>query len=113
MSPNDRYRLRHMAEAAEAALQFVQGRRREDLDHDRQLVMALTRAVEIVGEAATQVSAAGRTELPDIPWAQITGMRNRLVHAYFDVDLDILWDTVELALPPLLAKLQRALKDNQ
>lgn len=68
MSPNDRYRLRHMAEAAEAALQFVQGRRREDLDHDRQLVMALTRAVEIVGEAATQVSAAGRTELPDIPW---------------------------------------------
>lgn len=51
---------------------------------------------------------AGRAELPDLPWAQVVGMRNRLVHAYFDVNRDILWDTVRLALPRLLALLRRA-----
>ena len=110
MSPDDRWRIRHMVEAAELALTFVQGRKREDLDTDAQLRLALMRAVEIVGEAATQVSPAGRAELPDIPWQQITGMRNRLVHAYFDVNLNILWDTVQLALPPLLDPLRQALR---
>jgi uncharacterized protein with HEPN domain len=109
MSPDDRWRVQHMVEAAEAALRFVRGRKRADLDSDEQLCMALTRAVEIVGEAATQVSASGRAELPAIPWAQITGMRNRLVHAYFDINRTILWDTVELALPPLLGQLKAAL----
>lgn len=70
------------------------------------LRMALTRAIEIVGEAAAQVSDAGRAELPAIPWQQIVGMRNRLVHAYFDIDLDILWDTVQLSLPILIAPLK-------
>jgi uncharacterized protein with HEPN domain len=111
MSPDDRWRLSHMVEAAEQALAFVRGRRREDLDHDAQLAMALTRAVEIVGEAAAQVSEAGRQELPDVPWPAMIGMRNRLVHAYFAINANILWDTVELALPPLLEQLHRALKD--
>jgi len=73
------------------------------------LRLALTRAVEIVGEAAAQVSEAGRAELTSIPWPQIVGMRNRLVHAYFDIDPNLLWDTVELALPPLLDQLKQAL----
>ena len=59
-----------------------------------------------MGEAAAQVSDAGRAELPAIPWQQIVGMRNRLVHAYFDIDLDILWDTVQLSLPSLIAPLK-------
>jgi uncharacterized protein with HEPN domain len=110
MSPDDRWRIQHMVEATEAALRFVRGRSREDLDSDEQLCMALTRAVEIVGEAATQVSAAGRAELPALPWSQITGMRNRLVHAYFDINRTILWDTVELALPALLEHLKGVLE---
>ena len=110
MSPDDRWRIQHMIEAAEAAMKFVHGRKRVELDTDDQLSMALTRAVEIVGEAAARVSGAGRVELPNIPWAQITGVRNRVVHAYFDVNLDILWDTVELALPPLVAQLRAALE---
>ena len=72
--------------------------------------MALTRAVEIVGEAAAQVSDAGRTEFPDVPWPHIVGMRNRLVHAYFDINPDILWDTVPLALPGLLTQLRGPLE---
>lgn len=109
MSPHDRWRVHHMIEAAEQALDFVRGRNRADLEGDLMLRLALTRAVEILGEAAAQVSEAGRGELPAVPWLQIIGMRNRLVHAYFDVNQDILWDTVELALPDLLNKLKTAL----
>lgn len=99
-----------MADAAEQALTFVATRQREDLDRDAMLSMALTRAVEIVGEAAARVSEAGRAELPGIPWPAVVGMRNRLVHAYFDIDHDILWDTVHLALPALLVELKTVLR---
>lgn len=73
------------------------------------MTFALVRAIEIIGEAASKISAGGRTELPTVPWNSIVGMRNRLVHAYFDVDLDILWNTVTQALPPLHAQLQAAI----
>lgn len=99
-----------MADAAEQALTFIATRQREDLDRDAMLSMALTRAVEIVGEAAARVSEAGRAELPGIPWPAVVGMRNRLVHAYFDIDHDILWDTVHLALPALLVELKAVLR---
>lgn len=106
MRVDDGIRIRHMVDAAEAALGFVQGRARADLDTDTMLRYALVRAVEIVGEAAGKVSPQGRAELPQVPWAIIAGMRNRLVHAYFDIDLDILWVTVQRALPDLLAQLK-------
>jgi uncharacterized protein with HEPN domain len=95
-----------MIAAIEAAQRFARGRERRDLDTDEQLVFALMRAVEIVGEAAARVSPGGRAAMPQVPWPTIIGMRNRLVHAYFDVDVDILWTTVTQALPALLAQLQ-------
>ena len=110
MSPDDRWRVGHMIDAACQALAFVEGRKREDLESDPMLRLALTRAVEIVGEAATQVSEAGRSEFPGVPWPQIVGMRNRLVHAYFDINQNILWDTVQLALPGLLEQLKTVLE---
>jgi len=110
MSPDDRWRIVHMIEAAGQALVFVQGRNRADLEGDAMLRLALTRAVEIVGEAAAQVSDAGRNEFPNVQWPQIIGMRNRLVHAYFDINQNILWDTVELALPVLLEQLKAVLE---
>lgn len=73
------------------------------------LLFALVRAVEIVGEAASKVSADARAGMPDAPWGLIVGMRNRLVHAYFDIDRGILWSTVTLALPPLYAEVRAAL----
>ena len=109
MSPDDRVRLRHMADAAESALRFVKGRARADLDADEMLLFALVRAVEIVGEAATKVSVEARAETLDVSWSVIVGMRNRLVHAYFEVDRDIVWTTVTQALPPLLAQLKSIL----
>jgi len=67
--------------------------------------------IEIIGEAANQVSEEARTQFPDIPWADITGMRHRLVHAYFDINLEILWRTVQQDLPPLLVALEKALDE--
>lgn len=82
MRKDDSVRLRHMRDAAREAVGFVGHKRRTDLDDDRMLVFALVKAIEIVGEAANQVSAATRSELPDVPWADIIGMRHRLIHAY-------------------------------
>lgn len=99
-----------MIEAAEQALDSVQNRQRADLEADPMLRLALTRRVEIVGDAAARVSEAGRVEIAAIPWAQVVGMRNRLVRAYFDINLDILWDTVQIALPALIPQLKTSVE---
>jgi uncharacterized protein with HEPN domain len=106
MQPDDRIRLRHMIEAAEAALGFTAGRERSDLDTDRMLLFALVRAVEIVGEAASRVSDEARAELADLPWRQIVAMRNRLIHAYFDISPDAVWTAATEEIPPLLERLR-------
>lgn len=106
MRRDDAIRLRHMLDAALEALQFVRGRKREDLDRDRQLVLSLVKEIEIIGEAAYQLSAETRANLPSIPWEDIIGMRHRLVHAYFDINLDILWQTVWEDLPTLVSLLR-------
>lgn len=104
-------RLRHMLEAAEEAMGFAQGKDRRDLDHDRLLVLGLSRCLEIVGEAAAKVSPEARQAIPDLPWADIVGMRNRIIHAYFEVDLDLFWQTIALDLPALVGVLRAALKE--
>jgi uncharacterized protein with HEPN domain len=106
MSPDDRVRLRHMMDAARSALQFTSGHTREDLDLDQLLTFGLTHAIMIIGEAAARIGQVARAEVADVPWSQIVGMRNRLVHAYFDIDRDILWATVTTAIPELLTKLE-------
>jgi uncharacterized protein with HEPN domain len=109
MYPNDDTRLRHMRDAAKEAIAFTADKKRSDLDLDRQLVLALTKCIEIIGEAASNISEETRKRCPAIPWPQITGMRNRLIHAYFDVDLDILWDTAVHNLGPLVADLEKVI----
>ena len=81
MREDDVVRLRHMLEAAHEAVGFAQGRPRADLNSDRKLVLALVKAIEIIGEAAYQIPQTARDEAPDIPWEDIIGMRHRLVHA--------------------------------
>ena len=113
MRKDDRIRLQHMLDAACEALSFVQGRRRGNLDSDRLLVLGLVKAIEIIGEAAAQVSDSTQAEVPSIPWEDIVGMRHRLVHAYFDVNLDILWRTVQDDLPPLVSAIESVLTKHQ
>ena len=106
MPRDDHVRVLHMIEAAETVGTFVARRHRADLDTDRMLLFALVRAIEIIGEAASRVSPETRATAPAVPWAQITGMRNRLVHAYFDIDLDVLWRTAMEEVPSLLPLLR-------
>ena len=82
MIKHDEIRLRHMIEAAREVVSFAHDRVRSDLEVDRQLVLSLAKDIEIVGEAAAQITEPTSTELTDIPWAKIVAMRNRLVHAY-------------------------------
>ena len=105
MRGDDAVRLRHVLDAAREAMSFAQGKTRVDLDTDRQLVMALVKEIEIVGEAAYQLSDEATEELPGIPWADMIGMRHRLVHAYFDINLDVLWRTIQQDLPELVEAL--------
>lgn len=105
MQPDDEVRLRHLIDAARTATEFVDGRERGDLERDEMLRLALTKLVEIVGEAAKQVSPSGRAEFPDVPWSAAARARDRLVHHYFDIDLDVLWKTVNEDLPAVLALL--------
>lgn len=90
-----------MRDAAREAIGFATGRTREDLDVDRQLLLSIVKDVEIVGEAASRLNEGFRAGHTQLPWKAIIAMRNRLVHAYFDIDRDIVWSTVTLDLPPL------------
>ncbi len=100
----------HIRDYAREAVEFAGSRSRGDLDTDRMLELSLTRLIEIVGEAANRVSEETRARYPEIPWPQIVGMRNRIIHAYEHVDLNILWDTVTLELPSLIEQVERILE---
>ncbi len=113
IKPEDRVRLRHMLDAALEIQQYTQSSTREDLDRDRKLIHSLVRPLEIIGEAASQVSKELREGVPEIPWPVIIGMRNRLIHAYFSVNLDIVWRTSKDDIPPLITELKRLLGDVQ
>jgi uncharacterized protein with HEPN domain len=95
-----------MLDYSREAIELAEKRRRADLDTDRMLQLSLVRLVEIVGEAATRVSAGTQQRHPQVPWPQIAGMRNRLIHGYDFVDYDILWQTVREDLPALVAALE-------
>ena len=113
MKVDDRVRFQHMFDAALEALSFVAGRERRDLDADRMLVLALVKSIEIIGEAGARVSEEGRNATPDVPWSEIVAMRNRLVHAYFNVNLDVVWATVREDLPALVVALEDVLNEGQ
>jgi len=106
---DDIIRLRHMLDHAREAVKMAEGKERTALRNDRILELALIRLIEIVGEAAVKVSTDGKAKFSDVPWPQIIAMRNRLIHGYDAVDLDVLWDTIENDLPDLISKLEKEL----
>ena len=100
--------LEHMQQAAMEACDFVQGMAREDFQQDKRTQQAVIMSLIIVGEAATKVMdshADFAQEHPQVPWRSMRGMRNRMAHGYFDIDLDMVWNTVQNALPELLRQL--------
>ncbi len=109
MPPNDRTRLLHMLDAAREAVGFASGCSPGELPGRRLLALALVKCIEIIGEAASKVSADTRCSYQEIPWLDIVGMRNRLIHAYFDIDFQRVYDTITTDLPPLIATLEKVL----
>jgi uncharacterized protein with HEPN domain len=107
ISPEDRIRLRHMLDAAFEIQQYVQSATREDLDRDPKLVHSLVHLFEIIGEAANQVSDELREETSDVPWFIIIGMRNRLIHAYYSIDLNVVWSTSKTDIPMLITEVKK------
>ncbi|MCY3914972.1 MAG: DUF86 domain-containing protein [Chloroflexi bacterium] len=106
----DRMRLLDMRDAAEKARRIATGRTRADLDSDDMLDLALVKAIEIIGEAANHVSEDTRALAPDIDWGKIIGMRNRLIHDYTNINLDVLWEVITYQLPPLITALNRLIE---
>lgn len=89
----------------------IQGSEQAALPADHVRVLGLVKCLEIVGEATRQLSAEFRDRHPAIPWSQIIGMRNRLVHAYFEIDYDQVWKALTEDLPPLIEQWESILAD--
>jgi uncharacterized protein with HEPN domain len=109
MQKHDSIRLRHMLDSAKEAESFIRDKTRRDLNNDRKLELALIRCIEIIGEAAATISKESRDTLPQIPWVDIIGMRNRLIHAYFDINRDMLWKTISEDPPRLISTLEKCI----
>ncbi len=106
MKLDDPTRLRHMLDSALEAVSFLGKLDAEELAVNRLVCQAVVRSLEIIGEAASQISQQYRKDHPGIPWPRIIGMRNRIVHAYFDVDYEVVEKTVKQDLPVLIKQLK-------
>ncbi|MEO0490923.1 MAG: DUF86 domain-containing protein [Cyanobacteria bacterium J06635_15] len=106
---DDTTRLKHLRDAAQETIAFMAGQTKQDLENNRLLLLAVVKDIEIIGEAASKLSDACRDQCPQLPWRDIIGMRNRLVHAYFEIDVDVVWEVVTTDLPKLLPAVESLL----
>ena len=113
MPKSDAARIRHMLDAAREAMGFMRGRTRQALENERLLSLAIVRLLEIVGEAARQVSESTRRLYPAVPWAKIAGMRNHLIHGYDVIEFEVVWEVLTRDFPPLVAELERILSEHE
>lgn len=106
---DDLTRVLHMRDSAQEAISFTEGCTREDLDRNRMMALAVVKCIEIIGEAANQVSKITQDLHPEVPWRALIAMRHRTVHGYIDVDYDIVWRVIAEDLPGLIAQLDPVL----
>jgi len=102
--------LRDMLENANRAIQFTKGMNFESFSKDEKTVYAVIRAVEIIGEATRNIPEEIRTKYPEIPWRDAADMRNKLVHRYFGINLEVIWQTINEDLPMLANVLQEIIR---
>ena len=105
--PDDRIRLQHMVDFAGRAISFTAGLTQEEFNRDEVLQYACIHLLEMIGEAANEITDKTRGQYPDIPWLKMINMRNRLIHGYIDVNMDIVWLTIRDDLPPLIDQMRR------
>jgi uncharacterized protein with HEPN domain len=109
MDKKDLNRLSHMLDAAKAVCQHIVGKSMSDLDQDRLLLGGIIRELLLIGEAANAVSSQAKAKIPEIPWKKVIGMRNQLIHGYFDISYQIVWSTVIEDIPELIVILEKVL----
>ena len=109
---DDKAYLHHILDAIERVQLYVTSVTYEAFTRNLLLQDGVVRQLQIVGEAARQISDAFRHAHPELPWSAMIGMRNRLTHAYFEVNLPIVWDTIHFDLPPLKEKIERILAED-
>lgn len=107
MPKDDLLYFGHMLDVARKAIGNTQGINRESYDKNENLRLALIHLVQTLGEAARRVSPEGQARHPEIPWREMIGMRNKIVHDYLGVDEDVIWNVVTVDMPPLVAKLEK------
>jgi uncharacterized protein with HEPN domain len=102
-----------IAQSIEDAQGFVRGYAFDDFKKDKRTVYAVVRAIEVIGEAAKNIPDSIRSRYPNIPWKDMAGMRDKLIHAYFGVDLEVLWKTVQQDLPLLKRMISEILAEKE
>lgn len=101
--------LKQMLDHAREAVSLIKGKSPSDLNDNRLLNLGLVRLLEVIGEAAGRITKEDRARYPSIPWSQIMGMRNRLIHGYDAIDLDLVWIILTKSLPSLILQLEHIL----
>ena len=103
--------IEDIIEAMSDAMSFVEGMKYDDFIKDRKTIYAVVRAIEIIGEAVKKIPESVRDSYPDIPWRDMAGMRDKLIHEYFGVNLRAVWDTVKNDIPSLKPSFDKILRD--
>ncbi|VVB93259.1 Uncharacterised protein [uncultured archaeon] len=106
----DREYMLDILEAAKLAIEYIGDKTKEEFYNDLQCQDAIIRRLEIIGEAARRIPEETRAAYPDLPWSDMVGMRNIMIHEYDDVDLVIVWETVHNDLLPLIDALEKILQ---
>ena len=106
MSPEDKIRIQHITDAIDEALTFTSGVTKDEFSNNRMLILSVIKEIEIIGEASSKITEETKLKYKNVPWKDIVGMRNRLIHGYFDVDIELVWNTVQNHLPQLQSLLK-------
>ena len=113
MKKDDAVFIRYILDSMDILGEYLKGKTYEEFEENRMLQDAVIRELEIIGEATKSLSQDFRDKYPDIPWRQMAGMRDKLIHGYFGIDLGAVWDTATEDVPSLKEKLQKILEKEE
>jgi uncharacterized protein with HEPN domain len=112
MKKDDSVYLEHILISIMDIERFIKNLKYEDFINDYKLQLAVFRLIEIIGEASTKISSHLKDRYPEIPWLDIKGIRNRLIHDYFNISIEVIWKALNEDIPRLKSQIRTILEDN-